>query len=608
MSLIKTRLALLSHDPAIVQYFLHLEPLLLNSKDENFDALEIEILVYDLKLFEDALLTEKVAKARKAEKIKKIVLIVNGDSDTLVSTLVYNSLNPDKVKRLHQLQPEDLFDLSSDIQQTAQNNVYVNLSTELNLEYEKIKLELESKLDLKAKNLIESRQKIFEINSRIEFLRKTLYTISEIKSLDTAEDKLNTLLTSYNKVTWFKIISIDKSQLFEKDIENHLESTLFKSEVHLLNQNWYLYFFKGDKKPFKKNDILLFKKLSETLQINLSRIDNLTTLKQNENFFNLAFESSKNPILVIDQNYTVHQANSAAFTGPVTGQQKRCYELLFKRDSACVGCHLGKNFQIQEKNSFFNVHSQPLSLMEDEDEHFWVHVYEDSTEQNVFEKKITQMARLEELGLISSSIAHELNNPLGGILSFIQIMKMELPKQHQLSNDLNLMHETALRMKKIIEDLLIFSRTNQELVLEDSDLYQLTQSVLGQFDLQFKVEKMKVSFLEPSVSTIYRLSKPLFQNAVNLILQFFLQKSVLKRASKQNSISLVEVKISQDQMNHYISFSSNLGPFENEFKTKNLSMLAIEKALTDQGFQLFINEPSADWIQLSILFPKEIIV
>ena len=291
MSLIKTRLALLSHDQSLVQYFLPFEPMLLNSLDEDFDALEIEILIYDLNLFQNISLTEKVASARKAEKIKKIVLIVNDDSNTSVSLSAYNSLNPDKVKKLHQFQSEDLFELSSDIQQTAQNNVYVNLSTELNVEYEKIKLELESKLDTKAKNLIESRQKIFEINSRIEFLRKTLYTISEIKSLDTAEEKLNTLLTSYNKVTWFKIISVDKSETFENDIENQLESTLFKSDVHVLNQNWYLYFFKGDKKPYKKNDILLFKKLSETLQINLSRIDNLTALKQNENFYICCFFS-----------------------------------------------------------------------------------------------------------------------------------------------------------------------------------------------------------------------------------------------------------------------------------------------------------------------------
>ncbi len=607
MSLVKTRLALLATSENSLKHLASFEPITLDLLNEDFAALEIEILILELNAVSHIVHFKELAIARMAGKIKKVVLLASDNAGS-ISTFIYNSLSPDMVSLAANLNSEDLFKLSSDIQQTAQNNVYVDLSNELNNEYEKIKLELEAKLNTKARNLVESRQKVFEINSRIEFLRKTLYTISEIKSIGTAEEKLNELLTTYSKVTWFRIVPAEKSELFERDIEMQFESALFKSEVHVKNEHWFLYFFKGDKKPFKKNDVFLFKKLTETLQINLSRLDNLATLKQNENFFNLAFHSSRNPIIVIDQDYVVRQANNAAMVGASGKKQKHCYELLFERDSVCVGCSLGKNFQIQDKNSFFNVHSQPLSLMEDENAHFWVHVYEDSTEQNLYEKKITQFARLEELGLISSSIAHELNNPLGGILSFIQIMKMELPKQHILMNDLNMMHETALRMKKIIEDLLIFSRSNQELVLEDTDIYYLTESVLGQFDLQFKVEKLKVSFMQPSAPVMYKVSRPLFQNSVNLILQFFLQKAALKRSIKQNLISLVEVKISQDQMNHYLSFSSNLGPFENEFKTKDLNLLAIEKSLTDQGFQLFINEPAADWIQLSILLPKEILV
>ena len=594
----------MSTNPVVLTKFAAFEPLHLNIASEDFDGLEVEILILDIDTIEKMSHFKNLALARMANRIQKIVLVATHTQGSF-STFIYNSLSPDMVSMIEALTEDDLFQLSSQIQQAAQNNVYLNLSHELNVEYEKIKHELEDKLNIKAKNLVESRQKVFEINSRIEFLRKTLYTISEIHSIDTAEEKLNELLTSYNKVTWFKIVSSLHSVDFEKDLQQQFDSAIFKTDLQLEDQSWNLYFFKGDKKPYKKNDVLLFKKLSETLQINLSRINNLSNLKKNENFFDLAFHSSKNPILVIDQNYQVHQANNAALVGQST-KQGHCYELLFGRNSVCVGCQLGKNFQIQEKNSFFNVHSQPLNLMENEDGHFWVHVYEDSTEQNLYEKKLSQFARLEELGLISSSIAHELNNPLGGILSFIQIMKMELQPNHPLLQDLNLMHETALRMKKIIEDLLIFSRSNQSIVREDSDIYQLTESVLGQFDLQFKVEKVKISFLPTTESIKYKLSRTLFQNTVNLVLQFFLARAAVKRTHKQNFISLVEVKITQDQMNYYLNFSSNLGPFENEFKTKDLNLLAIEKALTDQGFQLFINEPAQDWIQLSILFPKEL--
>lgn len=606
MQIIKYRLAILSSSLAVVSQMSAYDPIVLGFESENFENSEIEILLIDMDSLGKHKIQPDLMAARKAGRIKKVVFLSNSEA-AVISPADYSQLAPDLLTTVEDFKSEQLVQLFTETQQAAQNNAYLLLANELNSEYEKIKKELEDRIYDKTKNLIESRRKVFETNSRIEFLRKVLYTISEIKNLDVAEEKLNQLLTIYNKVTWFKIIPEHFSPAFEKDLEQQFDSTWFKTEVHVASKNYFLYFFKGDRKAFKKPDVLLFKKLSETLQINLARIDNLQNLKRNENFFDLAFHSSQNPILVIDQNYQVHQANSAALSrNSAAAVKHHCYEILFGRTDKCVGCTFGKDFQIQENNSFFNVHSQPLSLMEHEDNQYWVHVYEDSTEQNLYEKKLSQFARLEELGLISSSIAHELNNPLGGILSFIQIMKMELPQQHKLLPDLNMMHETGLRMKKIIEDLLIFSRTNQELVFEEVDLWQVTQLVLSQFELQYKVEKIKVVLSTPTESIKYKMSKTLFQDSVNLIFQLFLQKLQFCRSHKHNFISLVEVKMTQDQMNYYLSFSSNFGPLEDEFKTKDLNLLAIEKTLTDQGFQLFISEPAKDWIQLSVLFPKVI--
>lgn len=603
MQAVKNNLALLTENKSIVEQWNVFEPFRIQPQAIQFENLNIEILLADFASLKKLPSTHDLYLARDKNKIKKVILTYSDENEVATPVLV-NNLKPDLIKKADQLNSEDFFFLWDAIKLTEQNSAYMNLSNELNSVYEDIKTELENKINDKTKNLVESRRKIFEVNSRIEFLRRTLYTISEIKSLDVAEEKLNNLLTSYNKVTWFKIIPSASSQNFENDVQSQFDSTLLKTEITLQKQTYFLYFFKGDKKPFKRNDIHLFKKMSETLQINLSRINNLQVLRKNESFFDLAFHSSKNPIIVLDQNYLVVQANKAARASSANPEAKHCYELLFGRNSKCLNCHLGTKFEIQNNNAFFSVDSQPLNLMEHEDNQYWVHVYEDTTEQNVYEKKLSQSARLEELGLISSSIAHELNNPLGGILSYIQIMKMELPAQHALMNDLNLMHETGLRMKKIIEDLLIFSRTNQQVQLEDVDLNQLIQDVLSQVDLQFKVEKIRTSFVPSATAMKYKVSKTLFQDAIHLILLFFVQKSKEKRLHKQNFISLVEVKITQEQTNYYLNLSANLGPFEPELKTKELNLLTVEKNLTDQGFQLFINEPAKEWVQFSILLPK----
>ena len=44
------------------------------------------------------------------------------------------------------------------------------------------------------------------------------------------------------------------------------------------------------------------------------------------------------------------------------------------------------------------------------------------TDEVRFERRILEASKLAELGTIGSSIAHELNNPLGGMLSYLQLI------------------------------------------------------------------------------------------------------------------------------------------------------------------------------------------
>ena len=150
----------MSTNPVVLTKFAAFEPLHLNIASEDFDGLEVEILILDIDTIEKMSHFKNLALARMANRIQKIVLVATHTQGSF-STFIYNSLSPDMVSMIEALTEDDLFQLSSQIQQAAQNNVYLNLSHELNVEYEKIKHELEDKLNIKAKNLVESRQKIF---------------------------------------------------------------------------------------------------------------------------------------------------------------------------------------------------------------------------------------------------------------------------------------------------------------------------------------------------------------------------------------------------------------------------------------------------------------
>lgn len=606
-TVLKAKLAFFTQSESFKTFFKEYEPLRLTTEDLRSRHYTIDVLVCELGMLQDAEIAELIHTKRIKNEISRLVL-VNAENVS-VPTANYNLVKPDRLVEIAGLTADYLMHLLEEVSQSNQDQIYLNLSAELNSEYEVIKQELEKKVEEKTKNLIESRKQIFEINNRVEFLRRTLYITSKVKNLPEAEQQLNELLSSYNKVTWLKIVNSDEVEAFEADIQRQFDTTYFKNMIRLHDEIHYIYFFKGDKRVYRKVDQDYFKKLSETLEINLSRSINLQSLQQSERLFDLAFHSSPHAILVIDRNYQVLQANLAAERSALGAPHRtKCYELLFNRKSACVGCSLGQNFEIKNEMKTFKVQSSHFNLDTEEDSDYWVHIYEDVSEKKAIEHKFQQTARLAELGLVSSSIAHELNNPLGGILSYLQIMKLDLANNHPFQADIEMMSQTGLRMKKIIEDLLVFSRKEDSFQVESTSLIKLVQKSLDLLQLQLKKENLKVIFnesentatndVEHAVSTLH------FRNSIHLVFQFLLQKLKMKRLSQSNLTGLVEVKILQDQMNSYLNFQTNLGPYDKMANTNDMTLITLEKSLIDQGFQVVISEPKPNWIQLLVTLPR----
>jgi C4-dicarboxylate-specific signal transduction histidine kinase len=77
------------------------------------------------------------------------------------------------------------------------------------------------------------------------------------------------------------------------------------------------------------------------------------------------------------------------------------------------------------------------------------------------QEALKQSEKLASLGQLSAGIAHELNNPLGVITMYSNILKDEMEGNENVKDDLQLIVEQADRCKKIVGGLLNFARKNQ---------------------------------------------------------------------------------------------------------------------------------------------------
>lgn len=82
------------------------------------------------------------------------------------------------------------------------------------------------------------------------------------------------------------------------------------------------------------------------------------------------------------------------------------------------------------------------------------------------QQALKQSEKMASMGQLSAGIAHELNNPLGVVIMYCNILLEETPKDSPEFSDLKLIVEQANRCKKIVGGLLNFARKNQVLLTE----------------------------------------------------------------------------------------------------------------------------------------------
>ena len=108
---------------------------------------------------------------------------------------------------------------------------------------------------------------------------------------------------------------------------------------------------------------------------------------------------------------------------------------------------------------FFEVTSQPLPDADGKPDSV-VHVYRDRTEAKRLQAQLAQQDKLASIGLLAGGVAHEINNPLGGILIFSQMLLREMDPESSHYQDVVEIEAATQRCKAIVESLLDFARQN----------------------------------------------------------------------------------------------------------------------------------------------------
>lgn len=134
------------------------------------------------------------------------------------------------------------------------------------------------------------------------------------------------------------------------------------------------------------------------------------------------------------------------------------------------------------------------------------------------EKQISQADRLASIGQLSSGVAHEINNPLGIILGYTQLMIRSEPTDTQRYEDLKTIEKHVKHCKIIVEDLLNFARSSKPMQ-ESMNIHETLDDALAFIRHQSGSDQMEiVREYDPDVPPMILDEKKIKQVLINLMM------------------------------------------------------------------------------------------
>ena len=174
------------------------------------------------------------------------------------------------------------------------------------------------------------------------------------------------------------------------------------------------------------------------------------------------FDAITDFILMVDEDERIVKINAALSSAygkhpkDVTGMKWREFlgEELATELKTLRNAGVGQPVERKMKDDYYLVSVFPLRY---EEQDLTIYFLKNITEMKRLKDRLVYSDKLASIGLLVSGVAHEINNPLTGIIAYTELLRMRTADEEQQTVAGKIM-ASAERCRKIVENLLTFSR------------------------------------------------------------------------------------------------------------------------------------------------------
>ncbi len=261
-----------------------------------------------------------------------------------------------------------------------------------------------------------------------------------------------------------------------------------------------------DKDTYGDEELRLLESAAVNIGVALENADLFRTVERAKSTWETTFDAMNEAIYVLDADQNVVMANRAA--GELLDMPlemvigRKCYELTHEKCEPPANCAFRDVMESGEAATF-EVREKALSMIlrvdmcpvKDDDGRVVgvVHVINDLTEKRRMRQQLINSEKMAAVGQLVAGMAHEINNPLTGIIGYAQLLLSRQPQEGDSSqqDDLEAIIGEAKRAADIVQKLFTFAsshKTEKCLV----DVNEIVRNVAGLKEYELGVKNIRL--------------------------------------------------------------------------------------------------------------------
>lgn len=141
----------------------------------------------------------------------------------------------------------------------------------------------------------------------------------------------------------------------------------------------------------------------------------------------------------------------------------------------------------------------------------------DLRDRRALETQILRSQKLAAVGLLAAGIAHEINNPLSGVVGYSKLLLEQRTLPEGVRRKVEKIAQSGERCRKIVEGVLLFSRQREGGQRAPIDLGSLIDRVVGIGEYQWKMHNVRIMRERNDAAVVHADPDQLEQVALNLL-------------------------------------------------------------------------------------------